>query len=82
LLAPSAGRLKKMDAEMIGRASVFLGGGRTRAEDAIDFAVGISGIKKVGERVQAREPLMFVHARTDPALASVLPLLEKAIEIE
>jgi pyrimidine-nucleoside phosphorylase len=82
LLAPSAGRLKKMDAEMVGRASVFLGGGRTRAEDTIDFAVGLSGIKKVGERVEAREPLMFVHARTDQALASVLPLLEKAIEIE
>ncbi len=81
-LAHSAGTVKKMDAEMIGRASVFLGGGRQKAEDDIDFAVGLSEIKKIGERVEAREPLMFVHARTDSALASVLPLLEKAIEIE
>jgi pyrimidine-nucleoside phosphorylase len=82
LLAQAGGTVKKMDAEMIGRASVFLGGGRQKAEDEIDFAVGLSGIKKIGERVETREPLMFVHARTDQTLASVLPLLEKAIEIE
>ena len=82
LLPHSAGTVKKMDAEMIGRASLFLGGGRQKADDEIDFAVGLSGIKKIGERVEAREPLMFVHARTDQSLASVLPLLEKAVEIE
>lgn len=82
LLAQSAGVVKKMDAEAIGRASVFLGGGRQRADDTIDFAVGLSCIKKIGEPVEAREPLMFVHARTDQALASVLPLLEKAVAIE
>ncbi len=70
-----------MDAESIGRASVFLGGGRQRSDDTIDFAVGFSGIKKIGERVEAREPLMHVHARTDQALASVLPLLENAIVV-
>jgi pyrimidine-nucleoside phosphorylase len=81
LLAPTAGIVKKMDAETIGRASVFLGGGRQRSDDTIDFAVGFSGIKKIGERVEAREPLMHVHAPTDQALASVLPLLEKAIVV-
>ncbi len=82
LPASTAGTVRKMDAELLGRASVFLGGGRKRADDAIDFAVGLSGLKKIGERVEAHEPLMFVHARTDPGLTSVLPLLEKAIEIE
>jgi thymidine phosphorylase len=81
-LAQSAGTVKKMDAETIGRVSLFLGGGREAADDTIDFAVGLSGIKKIGERVDAQEPLLFVHARDDHALASVLPLLEKAIEIE
>ncbi len=81
LLAPTTGIVKKMDAETIGRASVLLGGGRQRSDDTIDFAVGFSGFKKIGERVEAREPLMHVHARTDQALASILPLLEKAVEI-
>jgi pyrimidine-nucleoside phosphorylase len=82
LLAQTAGTVKKMDAEIIGRVSLFLGGGRQTADATIDFAVGLSGIKKIGEHVDAQEPLLFVHARNDHALASVLPLLEKAIEIE
>jgi thymidine phosphorylase len=70
-----------MDAETIGRVSLLLGGGRKTAEDEIDFAVGLSGIKKIGERVEADEPLLSVHARNEPALRSVLPLLEQAVEI-
>ncbi|MEY2563832.1 MAG: hypothetical protein QOH88_2025 [Verrucomicrobiota bacterium] len=81
LLAPTAGVVKKMDAETIGRASLFLGGGRKTADDTIDFAVGLSRIKKIGDRVEEREPLLFVHARNDQTLVSVLPLLERAVEI-
>jgi thymidine phosphorylase len=47
-----SGKIKKMDAELIGRASVLLGGGRRKAHHAIDFAVGMSGIKKIGEAVE------------------------------
>jgi pyrimidine-nucleoside phosphorylase len=79
--AKSAGTVKKMDAETIGRVSLLLGGGRQTADDAIDFAVGLSGIKKIGEQVETDEPILFVHARTDQGLRSVLPFLEKAVEI-
>jgi len=80
--AKTAGTVKKMDAETIGRVALLLGSGRQTAEDAIDFAVGLSGIKKIGERVEADEPLLTLHARNEPTLRSVLPLLEKAIELE
>ena len=79
--ATRSGVVKRMDAEAIGRASVLLGGGRQKANDAVDFAVGFSGIKKVGEQVATGEPLLIVHARNEETLASVLPLLENAIEI-
>jgi pyrimidine-nucleoside phosphorylase len=82
LLAQAAGTVKKMDAGTIGRASLFLGGGRQTADDTVDFAVGLSAIKKIGERVEAQEPLLFVHARTDQAMLTVLPLLEEAVQIE
>jgi pyrimidine-nucleoside phosphorylase len=81
LLAQTAGTVKKMDAEVIGRVSLFLGGGREAADDTIDFAVGLSGIKKIGEHVGAKEPLFLIHARSDSALASVSPLLESAVMI-
>ncbi len=81
LRAHAAGTVTRMDAEAIGRASVFLGGGRAQAHDEIDYAVGLSQIKKTDEHVGANEPLLFVHAREDHALASVLPLLEQAVTI-
>jgi pyrimidine-nucleoside phosphorylase len=79
--AKLSGVVKKMDAELIGRASVLLGAGRQKTGDAIDFAVGISGIKKIGEHVDLDEPLLFVHARNEQSLQSVMPLVETAIAI-
>jgi pyrimidine-nucleoside phosphorylase len=80
-LAKTTGKVTKMDAETIGRVSLLLGGGRKTADDKIDFAVGLSGIKKVGERVGKDEPLLAVHARTQQSHDSVRQLLEEAVAI-
>ena len=79
--ATRGGKVKKMDAELIGRASVLLGAGRQQSGDRIDFAVGLSGIKKTGEHVDLKEPLLFVHARDEASLESVRPILQKAVAI-
>jgi pyrimidine-nucleoside phosphorylase len=79
--AKSAGVVKKIDAELIGRASVSLGAGRQKADDAIDFAVGFSKIKKVGEQVAVDEPLFMVHARNERSIVNITPLLQKAVAI-
>ena len=79
--AKSAGVVKKIDAELIGRASVSLGAGRQKADDAIDFAVGFSKIKKVGERVAVDEPLFMVHARNERSIVNITPFLQKAVAI-
>jgi pyrimidine-nucleoside phosphorylase len=81
LPAKKAGVIKQMDAGSIGRASVLLGGGRQKAGDSVDFAVGLSAIKKTGERVARNEPVLFVHARDEASYRSVLPLLNKAVMI-
>ena len=82
ITSKSEGTLRKMDAEAIGRASLLLGAGRKKSDDAIDFAVGISSLKKVGESVAKDEPLMFVHARTETSLDQVRPLLDGAATVE
>ena len=79
--AKAAGVVKKIDAELIGRASVMLGAGRQKADAAIDFAVGFSNIKKVGERVAVDEPLFTIHARNERSIVNITPLLQKAVEI-
>ena len=79
--AETAGVVKRMDAELIGRASVILGAGRQRTADAIDFAVGFSKIKKIGEKVEADEPLFMIHARNERSIVNITPLIEKAVEV-
>ena len=81
LPASKTGTVKRMDAESIGRASVLLGGGRQKAGDAVDFAVGLSAIRKVGEGVTRGEPLMFVHARNDSSFSEVQSLLKSAVNL-
>jgi pyrimidine-nucleoside phosphorylase len=80
--APADGIVVRMDAGTIGRASVRLGAGRRKASDAIDHAVGFSGIRKVGDRVAAGEPLAFIHARTEPDLEMARRALTDAIALE
>ena len=70
-----------MDAELIGRASVLPGSERQKAGDAIDFTVGISGIKKIGEHVECRESLLTVHVGTEQSLKTVPPVIEKTVSI-
>jgi pyrimidine-nucleoside phosphorylase len=79
--AKAAGTVKRMDAELIGRASVILGADRQRATDPIDFAVGFSKIKKLGEKVEVDEPLFMIHARNERSIVNITPLIEKAVEI-
>jgi pyrimidine-nucleoside phosphorylase len=81
LRAKTAGRVKKMNANLIGRASLLLGAGRQKAGDQIDFAVGLSGIKKIGEDVDVDEPLLTIHARDKASLRFVRAMVQKAFAI-
>ena len=50
--APASGYIVSTDAEKIGAASVILGAGRVAKEDSIDYAAGITLVKKTGDRVE------------------------------
>jgi len=63
------GYLKWIDAQIIGEASVAMGAGRARKEDAIDHAVGIVIHHKVGDQVAEGDPLFTLHASSSESLA-------------
>ncbi len=81
LPAPRSGYIAKCDAEAIGRAALLLGAGRAKTSDAIDPAVGFSDLKKIGERVEAGEPLGLVHSNGREAAPQLNALLESVFEI-
>jgi thymidine phosphorylase len=58
------GFLAAEDARAIGLAIVGMGGGRVRADQAIDHAVGFTKVAPIGAEVGPERPLCLVHART------------------
>ena len=61
----SRGFVAGMDARAIGQALVAIGGGRTRPDDEIDLAVGVTRVAGIGEAVGPDRPLCLVHARDE-----------------
>ena len=81
LKAMMSGRLEKMDAGTIGQVVLELGGGRAKANDTIDFAVGCDQIAKVGTEVREGDVLLQVHARTPQSLETALERLKDGVSI-
>ncbi|MCS6866137.1 MAG: thymidine phosphorylase [Gemmataceae bacterium] len=63
VVAPRRGFLTQMNAQDVGIATLLLGGGRQRADDTIDPAVGILCRAKPGEFVSAGATIYEVHYR-------------------
>ena len=59
-----AGFVVAEDARAIGVAIVGMGGGRVRADQPIDHAVGLTHAAPIGAAVGPDRPLCLVHART------------------
>jgi len=80
LPAPRSGYVARLDAREVGFTVVDLGGGRAKKGDPIDPAVGVvlAEGSKVGGRVEAGEPLLWVHARTPSSCAAALARLARA----
>jgi pyrimidine-nucleoside phosphorylase len=79
--APRNGYVTRLDAELVGRASVALGAGRDRVEDQIDPAVGIIVHAKPGESVVAGDPVLEMCYRDARRLETALLLARQAISV-
>jgi pyrimidine-nucleoside phosphorylase len=79
VVATSAGFVSDVDPMKVALAALRLGAGRTKAEDAVDPAVGIAELVKVGERVEAGATVCVIHANDAAGLANARAMLADAI---
>lgn len=79
--APTDGVVARMDALAIGVASVRLGAGRATKDDEVDPAVGFEVCARVGDRVDAGDPLIHVDYRSEERRDAALDALQSAWEI-
>jgi len=62
LYCDNEGYVESINAEKLGIASMLLGGGRAKKEDAIDYGVGVIVHKKVGDYVKKDDVIATIHA--------------------
>lgn len=75
------GTVTAIDTRAVGMVVVALGGGRTRPQDPVDHAVGLTSLAGIGDVVGPDRPLAIVHARTDEQVAQAADLLRAAYRI-
>jgi pyrimidine-nucleoside phosphorylase len=81
LKAAASGYVTRCDARILGETIRDLGGGRLTKESAINYDVGVDGIAKPGEAVQAGDVLARVHAADPVQAEAACARLQSAFDI-
>ena len=76
-----SGYLSSMDTRAIGMAVVDLGGGRSKADDKLDYSVGLNQIAQLGQKLDSKTPLCFVHANSEEAFSRAALRIQGAITL-
>ncbi|MFA6961096.1 MAG: thymidine phosphorylase [Opitutaceae bacterium] len=79
--ATTGGFVQSVDAMTVALAALRLGAGRVKAEDAVDHAVGLTELVKIGERVQVGDVLAVVHANDEAKLVEAVAAVTAAVVV-
>jgi pyrimidine-nucleoside phosphorylase len=82
VLAASDGYITAIDTLAIGNAICELGGGRTKAEDLVDPAVGFASDLKIGRKIEAGETIGILYCRNEQQFAAIESKLRSAYSID
>ena len=75
------GYVASIDARQVGLAILNLGAGRQRAEDSIDYGVGLTDVVAIGARVDSHRPVAQVRARDEGAAAATAQAVGRAYRL-
>jgi thymidine phosphorylase len=83
--APRDGYVARFEALGIGRAALTLGAGRERKGDAIDPGAGVEVLAKVGDRLEAGDPVARLYGgrnveRAEASVREALKLSDEPVE--
>jgi len=80
LASPRSGYVASIDAEKLGQAIIAMVGGRQKIGDALDHSTGIEMLTRLGDPIDAGQPLVRLYAK--PSVAErVRPMLLEAIHL-
>ena len=79
--AAASGYVAAVNTFAVGRAICDIGGGRIKAEDGVDHAVGLECTVKIGDKVEPGDPLGIIYCRTQAQADSISEILQNAYKI-
>ena len=79
--APRGGVIQRMDCKAVGVAVWRLGAGRARKEDDVSYGAGALVEARVGDRIEAGQPLLVLHTDDPDRVQGALDALDGAIDI-
>ncbi len=88
IFSSKEGYIKEINAEEIGKLASYLGAGRTKKEDKIDYTAGIILNKKVGDNVKTNEKLATLYTNKEnyeeakEELERIIKISNEAVEKE
>jgi pyrimidine-nucleoside phosphorylase len=81
VLSLTSGFVAEINSQAVGIASVILGGGRAKKEDAVDPSVGFVVHRRLGEAVAVGESLCTIHYNSEAPADEAAALLRKSFRI-
>lgn len=75
------GYISKIDAKEVGKIAGFLGAGREKKEDSIDYSAGIILNKKVGDKIAKDEIIAYIHSNDVKKMEQATEKLKEVIKI-
>lgn len=79
--ADDEGAVSKIETRQLGLAVIELGGGRLRADDKIDHAVGLSNLLGKNFRADMNTPLCMIHAQNETSFDRAAHIIKAAYTI-
>jgi len=75
------GFVSEVETKSVGNAICEIGGGRTKIDDVIDFAVGFGCEKEIGDEVRAGDKLGTLYCRNESQADKIEGKLQRAYQI-
>lgn len=75
------GYISEIDTRRVGLGVIMLGGGRTTPEQKINYTTGFTSFSQIGDKVDEKTPLCYVHAEDKAVIKEVSKLIREAVTI-
>ena len=82
IFAKKSGYINKIEAGRVGEIACYLGAGRVKKEDKIDFTAGVILKHKVGDFINKGDTIAILYTNNEEVLLKAKDMFENAIEIE